>query len=184
MRFFSRRITGFEAGRGRPRVTICDLPQIAIPGDPAFLSDCSSLWLAYESFRPHGNNTCTVVRFEDLIHFHKWPFGDESLGQHPLASTGLTFFGFHAISNSVETARWKALDARHWVAAFKDVTIDVVARNATVLPDAGNVAPIDAIVAHVAQSRLERVHETRSVSCMVCFDFHSEPAATENPVLV
>jgi hypothetical protein len=140
VRFFSKRITGFEAGRCRPLVTICDLPEIGVPDSPAFLSDCSSLWLAYETFHPNGNNTCIVIKFEDLIHFihfRKWPFGDEGLGQHPLASSGLTFFGFHEISESVETTRWKALNARHWVAAFKDVTIDVVARNATVLPDTG-----------------------------------------------
>jgi hypothetical protein len=118
----------------RPHVVIwTEAPELAIPDMPAMLSDSSSLWLAYETTAEQHGEVYAVVRFGDIIDFHLSPINDEGLGKHPYAKFGLKWYSFNEIMDSREVAEWSALRPRYWVITFKDGTLDVLAKRATVI---------------------------------------------------
>jgi hypothetical protein len=128
-----------------------DVPELAIPENPAIFCDANDLWLAYETTaEPRGEN-CAIVRFYHVIDHRLSPINDEGLGQHHHASAGLKFYSFNEIIDSAETHKWSALQARYWVITFKDVTLDVIAQSVTVIRDrVPGVRPAQALLSVVA----------------------------------
>lgn len=110
-----------------------DAPELAIPEDPTLFSDSRNLWLAYETTQEPSGQVFAVIQFVDVIDHRLSPINDEGLGQHPCASASLKYYAFNEVIGSIETQRWAALAARHWVITFKDKTLDVVARSAQVV---------------------------------------------------
>ncbi len=111
-----------------------DPPELAIPNNPAFVSDCKNAWIAYET-ASSDENIYAVVHFGGVIDMHLSPINDEGLGSHPYASFGLRFYEFNELFGTAEAKRWASLGVRHFVITFKDVTIDVVARTASVIAE-------------------------------------------------
>lgn len=109
-----------------------DPPKVAIPNNPAWVSDCDDAWVAYETVSDH-QGVYAVVRFGGLVDMHLSPINDEGLGSHPYASIGLRFYEFNELFGTAEIKRWQSLAVRQFVITFKDVTIDVLARSAAVL---------------------------------------------------
>lgn len=101
-------------------------PELAIPEDPAFVSDCDNAWIAYE-IAHRDKPTYAVIKFGGVIDFHLTPINDEGLGEHPYVSSGLRCYTFHELSDTDATKRWASIGGRHFVITFKDVTIDVIA---------------------------------------------------------
>lgn len=112
-----------------PRVTIwAKAPELAIPDLPSVLADEGSLFVSYRAARGYA-----VVKFEHVIDHRLSPINDEGLGKHPYAKYGLKWYSFNEVSDSKESLGWSALRARHWVVTFKDVTLDVLATDASVV---------------------------------------------------
>ena len=109
-----------------------DAPELAIPNDPAFVSDCGNAWIAYET-ASDDEGVYAVVHFGGLIDIHLSPINDEGLGSHPYAELGIRCYEFNELFGTSETKRWESLAIRHFVITFKDVTIDVLARTAFVI---------------------------------------------------
>ena len=109
-----------------------DPPKLAIPNNPAFASDCDNAWVAYEIVNDSAG-VYAVVHFGGLVDFHLLPINDEGLGSHPYASLGLCFYEFNELFGTAETKGWESLAVRQFVITFKDVTIEVLARSATVV---------------------------------------------------
>lgn len=135
----------------KPQVTTwSDAPELAIPEMPAILSESSDLWLAYETTSAPRGQVYAVIRFRHVIDHRLSPINDEGLGQHPYATVGLRWYSFNEIRGSQETARWSALNARHWVITFKDATLDVVAKDAEVIAnDLQTTSPLAALLSVV-----------------------------------
>lgn len=109
-----------------------EAPELALPENPAIVSDCDKAWIAYETV--HSDEaTFAVVLFSGVIDLHLSPINDEGLGAHPYASLGLRWYTFHELFDTPETKRWSALGGRQFVITFKDVTIDVTAQQASVV---------------------------------------------------
>ena len=107
-------------------------PELAIPDDPAFVTDCDNAWIAYEV--AHCDEpTYAVIKFAGLIDIHLSPINDEGLGEHPYASTGLRCYTFHELIDTDVTTRWASIGGRQFVITFKDVTIDVIASSPSVV---------------------------------------------------
>ena len=109
-----------------------DAPELAIPNNPAFVSDCDNAWIAYETASDE-EGVYAVVHFGGLIDMHLSPINDEGLGSHPYAALGIRCYEFNEVFGTAETKRWESLAIRHFAITFKDVTIDVLARTACVL---------------------------------------------------
>ena len=129
-----------------------DAPQLALPNNPAFVSHCDTAWLAYE-IAGDSIGLFAVVRFDGLIDFHMSPINDEDLGLHPHARFGIRPYEFNELFNTVETRKWTKLNARQFAITFKDVTIDVIARDAVVLHR--GIEGVDAHTALLAVARNE-----------------------------
>lgn len=109
-----------------------DAPELAIPNDPAFVSDCGNAWIAYKTASDE-EGIYAVVHFGGLIDIHLSPINDEGLGSHPYASFGIRCYEFNELFGTAETKRWESLNVRQFTITFKDVTIDVLARSARVI---------------------------------------------------
>jgi hypothetical protein len=127
-------INKFGVRASQPQITIWgDAPELAIPEAPALLTDCSDLWLAYETTADPRGEVYAIVRFHQVIDHRLSPINDEGIGQHPYGKFGLKWYSFNEVIGSTEAARWCMLGARHWVITFKDDTLDVLAASATVV---------------------------------------------------
>lgn len=109
-----------------------DPPELAIPNNPAFVSDCDNAWIAYETSSDH-EGVYAVVHFGGLVDIHVSPINDEGMGSHPYASRGIRCYAFNELFSTAETKRWNSLIIRQFAITFKDVTIDVLARTASVI---------------------------------------------------
>jgi hypothetical protein len=116
-------------------ITWNEAPKLAIPESPALLSDGSDLWVAYETTAEPRGEIYAIVRFRHVIDHRLSPINDEGIGEHAYALAGLKWYSFNEVIGSAEAARWRALNARHWVIMFKDNTLDVLAENAEVVVD-------------------------------------------------
>jgi hypothetical protein len=119
-----------------PSVTIwADAPELAIPEDPALLSDGSNLWLAYETVHEPRGHIYAAIRFLHVFDHRLSPINDEGLGKHPYSKFGLRWYSFNEVLNSPEAMRWGlVLGVRHWVVTFKDHTLDILAQGAKWCP--------------------------------------------------
>lgn len=109
-----------------------DPPELAMPNNPAFVSDCDNAWIAYET-ASDDEGVYAVVHFGGLVDIHLSPINDEGLGSHPYASLGIRCYEFNELFATAETKRWESLAIRQFAITFKDVTIDVLARTACVI---------------------------------------------------
>ena len=109
-----------------------DPPPLAIPNNPAFVTDCSDAWIAYETVND-AEGVFAVVKFGGVIDLHLTPINDEGLGAHPYAKLGIRFYEFNELFDTAETERWAIIGIRQFAITFKDVTIDVLARTASVM---------------------------------------------------
>jgi hypothetical protein len=109
-----------------------DPPPLAMPNDPAFVTDCSNAWIAYETAND-DEGVYAVVKFGGVIDLHLTPINDEGLGSHPYAKLGIRCYEFNELFDTAETRRWATIGGRQFAITFKDVTIDVIARTASVL---------------------------------------------------
>ena len=107
-------------------------PEIAIPNNPAFLSDCDDAWLAYECVTDSDERMFSVIGFHDVIAFNLTPINDEGLGKHRYAKLALKWFAFNELHDTAETIRWSHPQSRQFAVTFKDVTIEVLALHADV----------------------------------------------------
>ena len=111
-----------------------DPPKLALPNNPAIVTDCDNAWVAYEMAHC-DERTFAVVRFASVIDFHLSPINDEGLREHRYATAGLKFYAFHELFDTDETRRWSRTGGRQFVITFKDVTIDVIARDPSVVAE-------------------------------------------------
>jgi len=88
-----------------------------------------------------NNDIVDALKFEFKIYKFGYP-NDEALGAHPMAKFGLGFYGFFEVKNSPwidelrnlnRAAHERHTDSmysnyRHYIARFKDVTLDVISR--------------------------------------------------------
>lgn len=134
-----------------PRVTIwSEAPKLALPESPSLLVDSRSILLAYETAGTK-KDTYAVVRFTDVIDHRLSPINDEGLGKHAYAKFGLEWYSFNEVSDSKEVLEWAALRARHWVVTFKDVTLDVLAAEASVVArDLSATSPLAALLSVIS----------------------------------
>ena len=112
-----------------------EAPELALPENPAIVSDCDRVWIAYETAHSE-EGTFAIVLFSGVIDFHISPINDEGLGKHPYAALGLRFYTFHELFDTAETKRWSPVGGRQFVITFKDVTIDIIARQPEVIAGA------------------------------------------------
>jgi hypothetical protein len=131
----------------QPRVVTWDeAPKLAIPESPALLMAASDLWLAYETTQEPRGTVYAVVRFNEVIDHRLSPINDEGLRRHPCARFGLQFYSFNEVIGSAQALEWAVLRARHWVVTFKDCTLDVLCRSASVaVRDARSEDPVGAL---------------------------------------
>lgn len=134
-----------------PRVTIwSEAPKLALPESPSLLVDSRSILLAYETAGTK-KDTYAVVRFTDVIDHRLSPINDEGLGKHAYAKFGLEWYSFNEVSDSKEVLEWAVLRARHWVVTFKDVTLDVLAAEASVVArDLSATSPLAALLSVIS----------------------------------
>ena len=103
-----------------------------MPNSPSFVSDCDNAWIAYETASDE-EGVYAVVHFGGLIDIHLSPINDEGIGSHPYAALLIRCYEFNELFGTAETKRWESLAIRHFAITFKDVTIDVLARTASVI---------------------------------------------------
>ncbi len=112
-----------------------EAPKLALPENPAIVSDCDKVWIAYETAHSE-EGTFAIVLFSGVIELHLSPINDVGLGRHPYAALGLRCYTFHELFDTAETKRWSPIGGRQFVITFKDVTIDIIARQPEVIADA------------------------------------------------
>src|SRR5215831_2665914 len=144
------------------------------PGNPApaVFSDAEGLYVAYWARNPEfpgwnsgaGSDHPGFRQQVALLNFRTtslFRFGypnEEAISGHPLHKYGLTWYGFHIVENSPLIAElasqnkvhpmnnpshWQKL--RHWIITFHDETLEVVGREASVLPLVEDSSPAGAL---------------------------------------
>lgn len=127
-----------------------DAPKLAMPNDPALVSDCSNAWISYETASDE-EGIYAVVHFGGLIDIHLSPINDEGLASHPYAALGIRCYEFNELFGTSETKRWESLAIRHFAITFKEVTSDVLARTASVIAKELRSRSAGAALSHAIQ---------------------------------
>ncbi|MCM3869174.1 MAG: hypothetical protein ND895_00575 [Pyrinomonadaceae bacterium] len=132
---------------------------------PTIRVDESTLFLAYIVSEPELNEELeeyAVVKFEEVWqHTFGYP-NDEALGGHPLYESGLHFYAFNEILESPYLAELGRRNAkrfpgtesdfsrlRHWLVAFHDETLEVIARSVKCVGRKCSASGSEAIAFHV-----------------------------------
>jgi len=106
---------------------------------------------------PGFRHEVAILKFNASLFRFGYP-NEEALAGHPLHKFGLNLYGFHIVENSPlieelatqnkvhsmnDPAHWKKLS--HWLITFHDETLEVVGRDASVLPLVEDSNPEEAL---------------------------------------
>ena len=132
---------------------------------PVIYLDESGLFLAYIVSRPELNEEqeeYSVVKFEEVMQYTFGYPNEEALSGHPLYESGLQFYAFNEILESPYLAELGHRNAknfpgteshflsfRHWLVAFHDETLEVIAKSAKYVGRKSAVSGKEAIATYV-----------------------------------